>query len=95
MECLTKSSQPPSIHLVIDAKALDGAAIVHLVGHSPALRLDELWVRFVVGTHFRQIAIQKHSCSSMLVSVGATRCLAASATEKSQHGYPGDRVHPQ
>ena len=29
MECLTKSSQPASIHLGIDAKALDGAAIVH------------------------------------------------------------------
>ena len=31
MECLTKSSQPASIHLGIDAKALDGAAIVHMV----------------------------------------------------------------
>ena len=31
MECLTKSSQPASIHLGIDAKALDGAAIVHNV----------------------------------------------------------------
>ena len=31
MECLTKSSQPAIIHLGIDAKALDGAAIVHLV----------------------------------------------------------------
>ena len=29
MECLTRSSQPASIHLGIDAKALDGAAIVH------------------------------------------------------------------
>ena len=29
MECLTNSSQPASIHLGIDAKALDGAAIVH------------------------------------------------------------------
>ena len=27
MECLTKSSQPASIHLGIDVKALDGAAI--------------------------------------------------------------------
>ena len=31
MECLTKSSQPASIHRVIDAKVLDGAAIVHMV----------------------------------------------------------------
>ena len=31
MECLTKSSQLSSIHLGIDAKVLDGAAIVHMV----------------------------------------------------------------
>ena len=31
MECLTKSSQPASIHLGIDAKALDGVAIVNMV----------------------------------------------------------------
>ena len=31
MECLTKSSQPASIHFGIDAKGLDGAAIVHMV----------------------------------------------------------------
>ena len=31
MECLTKSSQPESIHLGIDVKVLDGAAIVHMV----------------------------------------------------------------
>ena len=30
-ECLIKSSQPASIRLGIDAKALDGAAIVHIV----------------------------------------------------------------
>ena len=29
MECLTKSSQPASIHPGIDAKVLDGAVIVH------------------------------------------------------------------
>ena len=28
---LNKSSQPASIHRVIDAKVLDGAAIVHMV----------------------------------------------------------------
>ena len=33
-ECLTKSSQPASIHLGIDTKALDGAAIVHGQGRS-------------------------------------------------------------
>ena len=31
MECITKSSQPASIHRVIDANVLDGAAIVHMV----------------------------------------------------------------
>ena len=31
IECLTKSSQPASIHIGIDAKVLDGAAIVHMV----------------------------------------------------------------
>ena len=31
MECLTKSSQPACIHLGIDANALDGAEIVHMV----------------------------------------------------------------
>ena len=30
MECLTKSSQPASIHPGIDAKVLDGAAIVQV-----------------------------------------------------------------
>ena len=31
MACLTKSSQPASVHSGIDAKVLDGAAIVHMV----------------------------------------------------------------
>ena len=35
------------------------AVVVLTIGHSPARRLDELWVRFGVGTHFRQIAIQE------------------------------------
>ena len=35
MECLTKTSQPASIHIGIDAKALDGAAIVHMVRPGP------------------------------------------------------------
>ena len=38
MECLTKSSQPASIHLGIDAKALDGAAIVHIMVRPGACR---------------------------------------------------------
>ena len=64
--------------------------VVLAIGHSPALRLDELWVRFGVGTHFRQIAIQEIvknvNEKAYMLSVGATLCLAASATEKSQHG---------
>ena len=40
MECLTKSSQPESIHPGIDAKVLDGAAIVHY-GH--ARGLSSIW----------------------------------------------------
>ena len=31
MECLTKSSQPASIHSGIGANVLDGAAVVHMV----------------------------------------------------------------
>ena len=60
-------------------RTVDTDVVVLAIEHSPALRLDELWVRFGVGTHFRQIAIQeivkhvneRHRCSSML-SVGAT-----------------------
>ena len=67
--------------------------VVLAIGHFPALRLDELWVSFAVGTHLRQIvntrllhmSMTKHRCSAML-SVGATLCLAASVTGKSQHG---------
>ena len=74
-------------------RTVDTDVVVLAIGHFPALRLRELWVRFGVGTHFRQIAIQeivknvneKALCSSIL-SVGATLCLAASATKKSQHG---------
>ena len=74
-------------------RTVDTDVVVLAIGHSPALQLDEPWVKLGVGTHYRQIAIQeivkmsmkKHRCSSM-VSVGATLCLAASATEKSQHG---------
>ena len=74
-------------------RSVDTGVVVLAIGHFLALRLDELWIRCGVGTHFRQIAIQEivlkmsmktHRCSSML-SVGATLCLAASAKEKSQH----------
>ena len=40
-------------------RTVDTDVVVLAIGHSPALRLDELWVRFGVGTHFRQIAIQE------------------------------------
>ena len=41
MECLTKSSKPASIHLGIDDKALDGAAIVHNYGQARSLSIFE------------------------------------------------------
>ena len=40
-------------------RTVDTDVVVLAIGHSPAFRLDELWVRFGVGTHFRQIAIQE------------------------------------
>ena len=40
-------------------RTVDRDVVVIAIGHSPALRLDELWVRFGVGTHFRQVAIQE------------------------------------
>ena len=40
-------------------RTVDTYVVVLAIGHSPALRLDELWVSFGVGTHFRQIAIQE------------------------------------
>ena len=42
MECLTKSSQPESIHPGIDAKVLDGAAIVHMVRPGACRTFEEL-----------------------------------------------------
>ena len=41
MECRTKSSQPASTHLGIDAKALDWAAIVHNYGQARSLSTFE------------------------------------------------------
>ena len=38
---------------------VDTGVVVLAIGHFPALRLDELWDRFGVGTHIRQIAIQE------------------------------------
>ena len=40
-------------------RTVDTDVVVLAIGHSPALQLDELWVRFGVCTHFRQIAIQE------------------------------------
>ena len=40
-------------------RTVDTDMVVLAVGHFPALRLGELWVRFGIGTHFRQIAIQE------------------------------------
>ena len=40
-------------------RTVDTDVVVLAIGHFPALRLDELWVRFGVGTHVRQIAIQE------------------------------------
>ena len=40
-------------------RTVDTDVVVLAIGHFPAFRLDELWVRFGVVTHFRQIAIQE------------------------------------
>ena len=40
-------------------RTVDTDVVVLAIGHSPALRLDEIWVSFGVGTHFRQIAIHE------------------------------------
>ena len=40
-------------------RTVDTDVVVLAIGHFPALRHDELWVRFGVVTHFRQIAIQE------------------------------------
>ena len=40
-------------------RTVDTDVVVLAIGHFPALRLDELWVRFGVGTHVRQIAIHE------------------------------------
>ena len=77
-------------------RTVDTDVVALAIGHFPALRLGELWVSFGVGRglltfdrllfkRLLKLSMKKHRCSSML-SVGATLCLAASATEKSQHG---------
>ena len=40
-------------------RKVDTDVVVRAIGHFPALRLDELWFSFGVGTHFRQIAIHE------------------------------------
>ena len=69
--------------------------VVLAMGHLPALRLDELWDRFGVGTHFRQIAIHeivKNIIEKALMLFRAVSgcdtvpSISSSATGKSQHG---------
>ena len=50
-------------------RTVDTDVDVLAIGHSAALRLDELWVRFGLGTHFRQIAIQE-----IVKNVNETAC---------------------
>ena len=38
-------------------RTIDTDVVVFAIGHFLALRLDELWVSFGLGTHLRQIAI--------------------------------------
>ena len=40
-------------------RTVDTDVVVLAIGHFMALRLDELWVSFGVGTHCRQIAIHE------------------------------------
>ena len=40
-------------------RTIDTDVVVLAIGHFLALRLDELWVSFGVGTRFRQIAIHE------------------------------------
>ncbi len=40
-------------------RTVDTDVVALAIEHFPALRLDELWVSFGVGTHFRQIAIHE------------------------------------
>ena len=40
-------------------RTVDRDVVALAIEHFPALRLDELWVSFGVGTHFRQIAIHE------------------------------------
>ena len=40
-------------------RTIDTDVVVLAIGHFLALRLDELWVSFGVGTHFRHIAIHE------------------------------------
>ena len=40
-------------------RTVDTYVVALAIEHFPALRLDELWITFGVGTHFRQIAIHE------------------------------------
>ena len=65
-------------------RTVDTGVVVLAIEHFLALRLDELWVSFGVGTHFRQIAIQK--IVKNFNEKAVTLCLASSVAGKSQHG---------
>ena len=40
-------------------RTVDTDVVVLAIGHLPALRLDELWISFGVGTHIRKIVIHE------------------------------------
>ena len=40
-------------------RTVDTDVVAYAIEHFPAILLDELWVSFGVGTHFRQIAIHE------------------------------------
>ena len=74
-------------------RTIDTDVFVFAIGHFLALRLDELWVSFGLGTHLRQITIHeivKNVNEKILMffhaSVVATLCLATSAAGRSQNG---------
>ena len=74
-------------------RTVDTDVVALEIEHFPALRLDELWVRFGVGTHFRQIAIheivQNVNEKAMMFLHAINGCETVSSflgRGKSQHG---------
>ena len=75
-------------------RTVDTDVVVLAIGHFLALRLDELWVRFGVGTHFRQITLHvivKNVDEKLLMFFHAVNgcdtvsIIASSAAGRSQH----------